>query len=208
MELCGGTHVGHTGELGFFKIKHETAIAAGVRRIEAVSGAAAEDFVNSHLHELHAAKLLLKNPKEFAKSIEQLQQENSDLKKQFERLEARQLAGIKNELLGKIVLLNGVAFIGEIIEVSNGDALKKICTDLKTELTAPYAVVLCTNIGGKASVAVMYQEDNTLDASKTIKQHIAPLIKGGGGGSKSLATAGGQEVGNLQAVIEMVKGLL
>ena len=208
VELCGGTHVGSTGELGLFKIKHETAVAAGVRRIEAVSGNAAETYVNSQLHELHAAKLLLKNPKEFAKSVEQLQQENSDLKKQFERLEARQLIGIRNELIGKTILLNGTAFIGDIIEVSNGDALKKICTDLKNELTAPYTVVLCANIGGKASVAVMYDEANTLDAGKTIKEHIAPLIKGGGGGSKSLATAGGQEVGNLQAVIEKVKSLL
>jgi alanyl-tRNA synthetase len=208
VELCGGTHVGTTGELGFFKIKHETAVAAGVRRIEAVSGNAAETYVNAQLHELHAAKLLLKNPKEFAKSIEQLQQENSDLKKQFERLEARQLIGIRNELIGKTVLLNGTAFIGDIIEVSNGDALKKICTDLKNELSAPYAVVLCANIGGKASVAVMYDEANILDAGKTIKEHIAPLIKGGGGGSKSLATAGGQEVGNLAAVIEKVKELL
>jgi len=208
VELCGGTHVGSTGELGLFKIKHETAVAAGVRRIEAVSGNAAETYVNSQLHELHAAKLMLKNPKEFAKSIEQLQQENSDLKKQFERLKARQLIGIRNELIGKTILLNGTAFIGDIIEVSNGDALKKICTDLKNELTAPYTVVLCANIGGKASVAVMYDEANTLDAGKTIKEHIAPLIKGGGGGSKSLATAGGQEIGNLQAVIEKVKSLL
>jgi len=208
VELCGGTHVGSTGELGFFKIKHETAVAAGVRRIEAVSGQAAEDFVNGHLNELHAAKLLLKNPKEFAKSIEQLQQENSDLKKQFERLEARQLVGIRNELLTKATQVNGVSFIGDIIEVSSADALKKICTDLKNEIAAPYAVVLCANIGGKASVAVMYDEASSLDAGKTIKEHIAPLIKGGGGGSKSLATAGGQEVGNLAAVIEKVKGLI
>ncbi|MES2775399.1 MAG: alanine--tRNA ligase [Bacteroidota bacterium] len=208
VELCGGTHVGTTGELGLFKIKHETAVAAGVRRIEAVSGHSAELFINSQLHELHAAKLLLKNPKEFAKSIEQLQQENSDLKKQFERLEARQLVGIRNELLGKIMIANGAAFIGDIIEVSSADALKKICTDLKNELTAPYAVVLCANIGGKASVAVMYDEASSLDAGKTIKEHIAPLIKGGGGGSKSLATAGGQDTGNLEAVIEKVKGLL
>ncbi|MEO7310050.1 MAG: alanine--tRNA ligase [Chitinophagaceae bacterium] len=208
VELCGGTHVGTTGELGLFKIKHETAVAAGVRRIEAVAGHAAELYVNAQLYELHAAKLLLKNPKEFAKSIEQLQQENNDLKKQFERLEARQLVGIRKELLGKIFISNGAAFIGDIIEVSNADALKKICTDLKNELTAPYAVVLCANIGGKASVAVMYDEASTLDAGKTIKEHIAPLIKGGGGGSKSLATAGGQDTSNLEAVIEKVKGLL
>ncbi len=208
VELCGGTHVGATGELGLFKIKHETAVAAGVRRIEAISGLAAETFVNSHLQELQAAKILLKSPKDFTKSLEQLQQENSDLKKQFDRLEARQLIGIRNELLGKTMLINGIAFIGDIIEISNADALKKICNDFKNELTAPYAVVLCANIGGKASVAVMYDEASTLDAGKTIKEQIAPLIKGGGGGSKSLATAGGQEIGNLQAVIEKVKGLL
>ncbi len=70
VELCGGTHVGATGELGFFKIKHETAVAAGVRRIEAVSGKAAEDFVDEQLAELNAAKSTLKNPKQLSKSIE------------------------------------------------------------------------------------------------------------------------------------------
>jgi len=212
VELCGGTHVGSTGQLGLFKIKHETAVAAGVRRIEAVSGNAAEEYINESLHELHSAKLLLKNPKDFSKAIEQLQQETSDLRKQLEKLEAKQLGIVKDALLGQVEQINGTSFIGSILEVSNADALKKLCTDLKATLKEPFCIVLVANIAGKASVAVMFDDQSVstknFDAGKTIKEHIAPLIKGGGGGSKSLATAGGQDVSNLAAVVEKVKSLL
>ncbi len=212
VELCGGTHVDHTGELGFFKIRQETAVAAGVRRIEAVAGLAAEVLINTQLHELHEAKLLLKNPKEFAKAIEQLQQENTELKKSAEKLEAKALTAITQELLYQRQNVAETAFIGSIIEVSNADSLKKICLQLQPRLTAPYAVVLAANIGGKAAVAVMYAEAlvhvKKLDAVKTIKEQITPIIKGGGGGKNTLATAGGQDVSNLPAVIEAVKSLL
>jgi alanyl-tRNA synthetase len=211
VELCGGTHVGATGELGLFKLTSESAVAAGVRRVEAVCGKAAEDFVNQQLAIISSLKEALKNPKDVQKAVETLQAENADLKKHLESLEARQLVGIRNELLQKDEIINGVTFIGDIIEVSNADALKKICFDLKNQLQ-DYLVVLCANIGGKPFVAVGISETvaaaKNLDAGKIIKEHIAPLIKGGGGGQKTLATAGGQEVGMLNEVLAKVKGLL
>jgi alanyl-tRNA synthetase len=211
VELCGGTHVGSTGELGFFKIKHETAVAAGVRRIEAVSGHAAADYLNEQLQQLHAVKSALKNPKDVLKAIEALNEENTNYKKRIESLEARQLVIIKNELLQQVQVINGVSFIGAIVEVSNADALKKLCFDLKNELTN-YMVVLAANIDGKANVAVLLEDGlsaaKNLEAPKIIKEHIAPLIKGGGGGQKTLATAGGQDASNLKQVIEKVKALL
>ncbi len=211
VELCGGTHVGHTGELGIFKITSETAIAAGVRRIEAVAGCKAEAFVNAELSTLKQIKEVFKNPKDLMGSLQKLQDENATLKKHLEMLEARQLVVIRNELLKKDEIINEVTFIGDIIEVSNADALKKLSLDLKNKLNS-FVVVLCTNIDGKPFVAISMSETvakaKNLDASKIIKEHIAPLIKGGGGGNATLATAGGQDVSQLKTVIEKVRGLL
>ncbi len=211
IELCGGTHVGHTGQLGIFKITSESAIAAGVRRIEAVCGKAAEKHINQNFEVINEIGGLLKNPKDIAKSIENLQAENSSLKKHIESLEARQLVVLRNELLQKDEIINNVTFIGDIVEVSSADNLKKLCFDLKTKLN-DYVAVLCCNIDGKPFVAVGISDTvvaaKNLDASKIIKEHVAPLIKGGGGGQKTLATAGGQEVGGLREVIEKVRGLL
>ncbi|OSZ82467.1 alanine--tRNA ligase [Chitinophagaceae bacterium IBVUCB1] len=211
IELCGGTHVGSTGQLGFFKIKHESAVAAGVRRIEAVSGKAAEDFVNAHLHTLHNINNALKHPKDVLKAIEKLQEEKAQLEKHVEGLEARQLVAIRNEVLTKDEIINQISFVGDIVEVGNADMLKKLCFDVKHHLN-DHVVVLCANIDGKPFVAVGVADSvvaaKGLDAGKIIKEHIAPLIKGGGGGQKTLATAGGQDVGGLRAVIEKVKGLL
>ncbi|MEP7107694.1 MAG: alanine--tRNA ligase [Ferruginibacter sp.] len=211
IELCGGTHVGSTGELGIFKIKHEAAIAAGVRRIEAVCGYAAEQYINNLFAEMAVIRGLLRNPKNIPGSIENLSLENSALSKRIEGLEARQLVGIRNELLQKDEIINNVTFVGEIIEVGNADALKKLCVDLENHLH-DYVVVLCTNIDGKAFVAIGISDTvvaaKKLDAAKIIKEHIAGLIKGGGGGQSNIATAGGQDIRNLKAVIEKVRSLL
>lgn len=211
IELCGGTHVGSTGELGFFKITAESAVAAGVRRIEAVCGEAAEALIKSAFAEISSIGGLLKNPKDISKSIENLQTENASFKKHIEALEARQLVIIRNELLTKDEIINNVTFIADIVEVPSADALKKLCFDLKNHLN-DHVAVLCSNIDGKAFVAIGISDTvvaaKNLDAGKMIKEHVAPLIKGGGGGQKTLATAGGSDVGNLQQVIEKVKSLL
>ncbi|HEY4062634.1 MAG TPA: alanine--tRNA ligase [Puia sp.] len=217
VELCGGTHVGATGELGLLKIRHESAVAAGVRRIEAVAGKAAERYVGEQFHLLHNIRELLKHPRELQKSVENLVTENAESKKKLEKAETRQLADLGRQLLEKVQTIGGVAFIGEIVEAGNADALKKLCFDLKPGLSAlsgtpSYLVVLAANIEGKAVVAVLLDEQlvasRNLQAPAIIKEHVAPLIKGGGGGQKTLATAGGQEAGNLPQVIERVKGML
>jgi len=209
VELCGGTHVGATGELGFFKITHETAVAAGVRRIEAVTGKAAEDFVDEQLAELNTAKAALKNPKQLGKSIESLLSEQSELKKKLESLEAKLLNSLEGELAQQATTINNIAFVGVTVDVSSADALKKLANDLVKKING--AVVLCASIGGKASVAVALAErliSKELDANKVIKEQVVPLIKGGGGGQKTLATAGGQDSSNFQQVIDKVKGFL
>ena len=211
IELCGGTHVGFTGQLGFFKIKHETAVAAGVRRIEAVSGSVAEALAKEESTTLSSLRSTLKNPKDIIKAVDSLLAENSELRKKIESLEAKQLAVVAKELAQTVETINGISFIGSNVEVSNGDALKKLCVDLKTSLKN-FVILLTANVEGKAFVAVTIGESinasKGLDAQKIIKEIVAPLIKGGGGGQKLLATAGGQDASNLAAVIEKVKGLL
>jgi alanyl-tRNA synthetase len=211
LELCGGTHVGYTGELGIFKIKHEAAVAAGVRRIEAVCGYAAAQYIHETFSELSAIRTLLKNPANILKYIENLSSENSALSKKLEGLEAKQLIGIRNELLQKTQLIDNISFIGEMIEVNSADALKKLCVDCKNQLL-DHVVVLCANIDGKAFVALGISESviasKKLDAAKLIREQVAGLIQGGGGGQSSIATAGGQNSSNLSKVIETIKSLL
>ncbi len=211
IELCGGTHTLSTGELGFFKIKQETAVAAGVRRIEAVTGKAAEQLIHEQFDAIHAIRDVLKSPKELLKSVEALVSDNTELKKRLESFEAKQLIILKNELVKKVEMIKGISFLGAVVEVSSADSLKKLCFELKNELTN-YVVVLAAAIDGKAQVALLLDEtvsaEKNLDAPKIIKEQVAALIKGGGGGQKTLATAGGQDTGNLQQVIGKIKALI
>ena len=211
IELCGGTHVANTGELGIFKIINETAIGAGLRRIEAVSGKAAEEFINKKLEELDAVKEQLKNPKDTLKALESLLSEKEKLNKEVNYLESQILHTVNEQISKNAVLVNGVNFVGEIVSVSNADALKKLASLLKDNVKN-FVIVLAADIDGKANVVIAIDEDvvasKKLDAAKIIKEHVAPLIKGGGGGQKILASAGGQDASKLNEVIEHVKSLL
>lgn len=211
IELCGGTHVGGTGELGLFKLKHESAVAAGVRRIEAVCGEGANTQVNDALAELEIIKELVKNTKEPVKAVQQMLADVQSLKKRIESYEALALIAIKKELKSNVMLMGDTHFIGAVVTVGNPDSLKKLCTELQGDYTN-LLVVLAANIEGKAAVAVLVddslQTSKAMEAQKIIKDQIAPLIKGGGGGQKGLATAGGQDPSNLAQAIESVKNLL
>jgi alanyl-tRNA synthetase len=211
VELCGGTHVGATGELGIFKITSEAAVAAGVRRLEAVCGAAAETYINEQLAQLAAAREALNNPKEILKSIAALKEESAVLKKKIEAAENAQLVQLRNELKSQAQPMGDASFIGAVVSVGSADALKKLAFELKAVVPNPL-IVLAADVAGKAQVALLFDDAQVaarnLDAGALIKQTIAPLIKGGGGGQKNLATAGGQNVLQLAEVIEAVKAQL
>jgi len=211
VELCGGTHVGHTGELGMFKFTGESAVAAGVRRVEAVTGEVAEHYINSQLQHVKDVKILLKNPKDLVKTVEQLVADKAKLEKELAVLEQQQLQQVAASLVNKAIPVNGVNFLGANIDVNSGDALKQVAFSLKP-LLENYLVVLTATVGNKAQVAILIDEkvseSKQLEANKIIKEHISSLIKGGGGGQKTLATAGGQDSSQLDAVIEKVKSLL
>lgn len=212
VELCGGTHVGSTGELGYFKIVSEGAVAAGVRRIEAVAGIAADRYVQEQLGVLSSVRESLKNPRDLPASVVSLLSEAADLRKRLERLEARQLAQLSKELAAQAVSVGDIRFLGAVVEVPGADALKKVCFDLKPLLGSSYMVVLAAAVDGKAAVVVMLDEALVTakgwEAPKIIRERIAPLISGGGGGQKSLATAGGQDVSRLAEVVAAVRGVI
>jgi len=209
VELCGGTHVSATGEIGLFKIITETAVASGVRRIEAISNVTAENFVNTQLGLLDEVKLLLKNPKDLPKAIRDLQEKNTSLSKEIEGFEKLKAQGVKNELKAKIKDVNGINFLGEIVELDGG-AIKDILFQLKGEVDNLFAV-----IGGKSdekcTLSIIVNEaiskDNDIHAGNLIRE-ASKLIQGGGGGQPFFATAGGKKPEGLQEAIDWVKSKL
>ena len=208
VELCGGTHISSTGELGQFKFVSEGAVAAGVRRVEAVTGAKADAFVNEQLLQLKEIKAALKNPKEAVKAVETLLQDKASLEKQLEALEMEKLRALAASLRGQAEQINGINFLGQVVQVGSAEGLKQLSFQLKNDLT-DHVLLFVANIGGKASVALTIDEKVVTakgwEAPKFIKEYIAPLIKGGGGGQKTFATAGGQDTDKLDQVIAAVK---
>ena len=208
VELCGGTHVTSTGELGFCIITSETGVAAGVRRIEAVVGEVAEKLVKDEKNILMQVASLLKNPRDIVKAIENQQEELQSIKKQLESTEQKLASFLKTELVSSAISLGKIQFIGQVIEVTQSEMLKKLCNDLRT-LTPETVAVLAAIVGNKPFVAIGIADQlvstNNLDATVLIKSKVAGLIKGGGGGQKTLATAGGQDASNLSQVIDQVK---
>jgi alanyl-tRNA synthetase len=211
IELCGGTHVGSTGELGVFKIKSESAIAAGVRRIEAVAGTAAENYINQELEVLNQIKEKLKNANDPVKSIQLLLLENNAIRKSMESLETKQIGFVKSDLINKRESIGDYSFIGEQCEGLSNEALRKLAIELRDE-TPNQLLVLTSIFESKPFVIVgigdLLSDRKNLDAVKIVKEIVAPMMKGGGGGHKTLATAGGLDSNSLPAIIARVKTLL
>ena len=209
-ELCGGTHVKATGNIGYFKIITESAVAAGVRRIEAITGIGAENYINQQSQLIDQLKELLKNPKDIGKSIESLLDENSKLKKEIEKSVLEKSAGLKNELAKKAQNINGVNFIAEKVALPNADAVKNLAYQLK-DIVSDLFLVLAADFEGKPNITVMISEnlvkDKGLNAGNIVRE-LAKEIQGGGGGQPFFATAGGKDVGGLDKVLEKAKSFI
>ncbi len=206
-ELCGGTHVKATGAIGYFKIVSESAVAAGVRRIEAITGVGAENFINEQTKLVYQVKELLKNPKDIAKSIEGLLEENARLKKEIEKSILEKSSGLKDELAKTAMTINGVNFIAQQVELPNADAIKNLAYNLKDIVPNLY-LVLTAVIDGKPNITVMIADnlvkEKGLNAGSIIRE-LAKEVQGGGGGQPFFATAGGKDVNGLPAVLEKAK---
>ncbi|SIQ94564.1 alanine--tRNA ligase [Pontibacter lucknowensis] len=214
VELCGGTHVYNTGEIGYFKIISESSVAAGVRRIEATTASSAEEYMQQQLNELNAVREVLGTHSNISGAVQKLQEDNKVLQKQLEQFELKQLTSLKESLVQKAQSIDGVNFVAEKVDVSTADYLKKLAFDMR-QAVENLVLVLAAEIDGKPQIAVMLSDnlvsDRKLNASQMVRE-LAKEIKGGGGGQPFYATAGGKEVAGLQAVPakaqELVKGLL
>lgn len=209
-ELCGGTHVTSTGKIGQFKILAEGAVAAGIRRIEAITADKAEAFVNDELNELKAIRALLKSSSETARHVEALQEENKKLKKELDKLVAAQASGLKDNLKSIIEKVNGINFIAAKLPITDANAVKTLAFQLEKELG--YAVIAFgAIINGNPQLTLMISNEvvasHGLDAGKMIRE-TAKAIQGGGGGQPHFATAGGKNPDGLDEALAKTRELL
>ena len=203
IELCGGTHVKATGEIGYFKITSESAVAAGVRRIEAITAVAAENYINEQLDVIREIKEELK-AKDLKKSIEALINQNADLSSQIEALMREKVKTIKQEVKAKIQTVNGINFASEKIELDSNDGIKDLAFQLKAE-TKDLFLVLGSIVKGKPNLTVMISDnlvkEKGLNAGNIIRD-LAKEIQGGGGGQAFYATAGGNNPEGLENALK------
>ncbi|MFN5912612.1 MAG: alanine--tRNA ligase [Bacteroidota bacterium] len=205
VELCGGTHVQATGKIGLFKIVSESAVAAGIRRIEAISGEAAENYYKKKAGKLDHIAELLRNPKDIVKAIEDLQTKNNLLQKELDQLMKQKASGLKDELKSRIKYNNGINYLGEIVELDGG-SIKDILFQLKGEV-ANFLGVIGGKDGEKCSISIIASDslvnDKGINAGNLVRE-VSKLIQGGGGGQPFFATAGGKDASGLKAAIEEV----
>ncbi len=209
-ELCGGTHVKATGQIGFFKIVAESAVAAGVRRIEAITGVAAEKYIVTQNALITQLKELLKNPKDLSKSIEGLLDENAKLKKEIEKSILEKSSGLKTELAQKAEAIGDINFIAQKVALPNADAVKNLAYQLK-DIVSNLFLVLVADFDGKPSITVMIAEElvkeKGLHAGNIVKE-LAKEVKGGGGGQPFFATAGGSDVSGLDNALAKARSFV
>jgi alanyl-tRNA synthetase len=209
-ELCGGTHVSNTAQIGGFKITSESSVAAGVRRIEAITSEALQEYMSEKLSVLGQVEDLLGNPKDPAATIEKLLQDHKSLRKQIEAFEKEKAGQLKENLLKGVTSVHGINVILEKVEVSNAGQLKDLAFQLKNEVDNLF-LVLAANAGGKPNITIMISDDLIQQKgwkAGDLVRSWAKHIKGGGGGQPFFAQAGGKDLSGLDAVIKEAKEFL
>ncbi|PKH66225.1 alanine--tRNA ligase [Flavobacterium sp. ALD4] len=202
MELCGGIHVKNTGEIWHFKIVSEGAVAAGIRRIEAITGDAVKAYFASQESTLNEIKFALKNPQDVIKAVGSVQEENTKLKKQVEQLIRDKAKGLKTELAQQIQEINGVQFLAVQVDL-NPEGAKDLAYDLGNLGTNMF-LVLATAEEGKPMLSCYISKelvaDKKLNAGLVVRE-LGKYIQGGGGGQPFFATAGGKNAGGIQEAL-------
>ena len=208
VELCGGTHVKATGDIRLFKITSEGSVAAGIRRIEAITSDTAQAYFNERALQFNAISELLKKPKDAVKAVEELLDKNLQLAKEIEQLKRGQVKQLKNEIAAKIVNLEGVHFVSDILNLDGG-SIKDLCFQLKAD-TSSFFGVFGGKADDKATLTIVISDDlakeKSLHAGNMVRE-ASKLIQGGGGGQPFFATAGGKDASGLTAAIDKVKEL-
>lgn len=209
VELCGGTHIESTGKIGLFKITSESSIAAGIRRIEAVSGKAAWDYFSDRLNLLEEVGGLFKNQQDLLKNVQQLLEENSRLQKQMDDFRKEKIRIIKTNLKNQISENGEIRFLATQVDL-DASGMKDLAFQLREEFDN-LILVLGSSQDGKANLAVMIADalirDKQMNASQIIRE-IAREIDGGGGGQAFFATAGGKNPQGLEKAFLKAKQIL
>lgn len=206
VELCGGTHVPATGEIGLFKIVSESSSSTGVRRIEALTSQKALDLLNEQTRTLNTLKELLHST-DVLKAVQTLTDEKAALQRRLDTLETEKLAQTKADLLQKVAQQPGFASVIEQVQVPNAEALRQLCYQLKDRHPSLFAL-LVAEVAGKPALALLITEDLVQQKgwnAASLLREWARAVKGGGGGQAFLATAGGSEAAGLPAVLEAAR---
>ena len=206
VEFCGGTHVPASGQIGLFKIISESAIAAGVRRIEAITAERAESWFCEKLRLLEDISETLKNPKDILRGLKNLVDENQVLKKDAAELAKIKGSQVKENLLKNAEIINGISFISAKLDVDS-EVLKNLAFELRTSADRVF-VVLANETDGKAGLTVAVS-DALVKAGRlnagTIIREIAKEVQGGGGGQPHIATAGGKNPAGIPSALEKAR---
>ncbi|MGC1471911.1 MAG: alanine--tRNA ligase [Psychroserpens sp.] len=209
IELCGGTHVDNTGDLWHFKIVSEGAVAAGIRRIEAITSDAVKDFYFENNRLYTQMKDLLNNAQEPVKALENLQEENINLKKQLDNLLKEKAKSIKGDLKSELTEINGVKFLAKKLDL-DASGIKDVCFEMGSQFTNLF-LLFAAEQDGKAILSCYISKE--LVASKglnagTIVRELGNYIQGGGGGQPFFATAGGKHPQGIEAALKAAEGYL
>lgn len=208
-ELCGGTHVKATGQIGSFKIISESAVAAGVRRIEAITADKAEQFFLDQRKELGQLKALLNGSKDLSASVQALLDENAKLKKEIEKSTIERVNTLKHEIVHHVRGINGINLIAKHIDLQSAEAIKNLAFSLK-DMVDNLFLVFTTEIDGKPGITVMLSDQlvtKGLNASNIVRE-LGKEIQGGGGGQPFYATAGGKNPAGLKVVLEKAESFI
>ncbi len=207
-ELCGGCHVEATGQIGLMKITSESAIAAGVRRIEAITADAAEKYVSDAIDQLTEVKGLLKNPKDLTGGIQDLQEENKSLKKEIEKLMAAQAGNMKDDLIHGAEDINGIKVIRSVLKGLDSKSAKTLAVNIEQKVGN--CVILFGIDGDKPQLQLTVSKplnEKGIHAGNIVRE-LAKNIKGGGGGQPFYASAGGSDASGLQAAVDQLAEML
>ena len=203
IELCGGVHIQATGQIGMFKIVSESSVAAGVRRIEAVTGLKAEEMLDDYQDLIIGLKQLFNNAPDLKGAIEKYIEENAGLKKQLEEFVKEKAVMLKERLLSKAKDINGIKLITHTGEMP-ADIVKDIAFALRGEVSGNMIFAAATIANGKPMLTLMISDSlvaQGLDAGRIVRE-AARAIQGGGGGQKHFATAGGKNADGLSAALD------
>ena len=208
-EFCGGIHATSTGRIGFFKIMSESSVAAGIRRIEALTGKACEDAIYAATDTMNDLKAMFNNTKDLKASIEKFISEHDELRKELERFQAQAVERTKEMLLSRIKEVNGISVITAVLPIEPA-AAKDLVFKLREAVPQKLVAIIGSTAHNKPLLTVMFSDDmvkeHQLNAGQIIRE-AAKLIQGGGGGQPHYAQAGGKNIDGMNAAVDKVIAL-